>query len=55
MRFQVAFRQWKSLARTVGNQRGMALLVDNPKFSWLKQLGIHPENPGGYAGHWFGG
>jgi len=30
----------------------MSLLVEDPKYSWLKELGIHSENAGGYFGVW---
>ena len=30
------------------------LLINDPKYSWLKDLGLQPENPGVFTGSWHG-
>lgn len=30
------------------------LLIDDPKYSWLRELGLSNENPGVYDGSWSG-
>jgi aldehyde dehydrogenase family 7 protein A1 len=27
-------------------------LIDNPKYSWLKELGLESQNKGVYCGEW---
>jgi len=30
------------------------LLIDDPKYSWIRELGLSAENPGVYNGSWGG-
>ncbi|CAG0890515.1 unnamed protein product [Cyprideis torosa] len=34
--------------------RAMSMLIQNPKYSFLKELQLEEENPGVYNGHWCG-
>ena len=31
-----------------------SLLIDEPKYAWLKELGLNADNPGVFAGSWGG-
>lgn len=34
--------------------RMSSYLIDNPRYSWLKELGLEAQNKGVYCGEWIG-
>ena len=38
--------------RTMASTASADLLINQPKYSWLKELGLREENPGVFDGSW---
>lgn len=43
------------LRRGAGAAAMSTLLVSQPRYAWLRELGLQEENPGVYNGRWGGG
>ncbi|XP_045216315.1 alpha-aminoadipic semialdehyde dehydrogenase-like [Mercenaria mercenaria] len=50
-KFFITKRAFLQLKTTV---RMSSYLIDNPKYSWLKELGLESQNKGVYCGEWIG-
>ena len=48
-RFTASAANWRVFRRSMSS-----LLIENEKYSWLRELGLAAENPGVYAGKWSG-
>lgn len=41
--------------RSMASTASADLLINQPKYSWLKELGLREENPGVFDGSWHAG
>ena len=48
-RLTASATNWRVFRRSMSS-----LLIENEKYSWLRELGLAAENPGVYAGKWTG-
>lgn len=59
MRFASIFRKTTNLLNIAGDKRSFhlsctssQLLIEDPKYSWLKELGLESDNKGVFDGTW---
>lgn len=51
----VLFRSWSPFLRAMsGGVDYSKLLINDPKYAWLKDLGLQEENAGVFDGTWHG-